>query len=381
MPPHLSRYTNNSSLVAPVTIRLDENRNGDALISQRTRDDIESVLRMLEIPDEIVNPPYEVRPLSGGLSNRLLVVNDSVLVRLHSNGESSSTKNENSLLDRESENKVSTLLAQRGAGPTIYGRFQNGRLEQFYRNVRPLSHAEMPYYAKDIAEHMAKLHDMKDVQTSLGNDCLPSMFDRVDGWIGIIEKKMEGKGSFPIDLYRSFKCEWKMLKSSLLRSSTMQDAQSLSSSNCIEEEVCKYMREIVFTHMDLQSLNILKESTTTEGDREKLGKIRLAGNYDKSCNDNNVSSIKIIDFEYAGMNSRAADIANTFCEYCDMNNLSLKYADFPNESEQNVFLSNYLSCSRTACTDITLNEENFDAVLKAMRKEVGRFTLLSHLGW
>ena len=99
--------------------------------------------------------------------------------------------------------------------------------------------------------------------------------------------------------------------------------------------------------MDAQSLNILRNSTA-----EKF---------------------KLIDYEYAGFNPRAADIANTFNEYCDMNHLRANYeTQYPNDNQQDQFLNAYLETC--GCTDGELD-------LATMKQEIGKHTLMSHLGW
>lgn len=50
--------------------------------------------------------------------------------------------------------------------------------------------------------------------------------------------------------------------------------------------------------------------------------------------------MKLIDFEYAGPNYLAYDIANHFCEFAGIENVD--YSKYPNESLQKVWLTNYL---------------------------------------
>ena len=72
--------------------------------------------------------------------------------------------------------------------------------------------------------------------------------------------------------------------------------------------------------MDMQSLNLLKDTTITDQE-----------------------VIKVIDFEYAGFNPRAMDMANTFCEHCDMNNIQADYPkEYPSDAVQNQFVQSYI---------------------------------------
>ena len=112
-------------------------------------------------------------------------------------------------------------------------------------------------------------------------------------------------------------------------------------------DVVNYCRRVVFTHMDAQSLNLLK-----------------------SLSD---ESLKLIDFEYAGYNARVADLANTFCEYCDMNNLQADYAtQYPSSQEQDDFLWAYFGEIQDAPANLQLS---------AVKREIGKHTLISHLQW
>ena len=107
--------------------------------------------------------------------------------------------------------------------------------------------------------------------------------------------------------------------------------------------------------MDCQSLNILKDAS---------------------------GSIRLIDFEYAGWNPRAADIANTFCEYCDMNNISADYEkEYPSDEAQNDYLKNYVLQSSPDLAQQLSALQQWESFLAPIRSEIGRFSLLSHLGW
>ena len=96
--------------------------------------------------------------------------------------------------------------------------------------------------------------------------------------------------------------------------------------------------------------------------------------------------IRLIDFEYAGWNPRAADIANTFCEHCDMNNIRADYEkEYPSVEAQNEYFRSYLEESADPSSPIIefdRDEPEAEAAFYAtLRAEVGRFTLLSHLMW
>ena len=98
---------------------------------------------------------------------------------------------------------------------------------------------------------------------------------------------------------------------------------------------------------------------------------------------------------------QAADIANTFCEYCEFSNLCADCdKEYPSPAQQDDFFWNYLLESNpTLAKQFSsytrrqdgesnagcLNSENCDIEWElfstTLQQEVGRFSLLSHLGW
>ena len=115
-------------------------------------------------------------------------------------------------------------------------------------------------------------------------------------------------------------------------------------------------REVVLTHMDCQSLNLLQSS-----------------------HDNSMTNIRVIDYEYAGLNPRAADLANTFCEFCNMNEIAAVWdEEYPAEAIQDQFLRAYLLEKEESSSSNSSPHPDF---LAALRQEIGRYTLLSHLTW
>ena len=343
----ISPYLNNPERIAPINVK--------------NEDDILAAVDEICGDLSIISPPYEIRSLSGGLSNRLFVVNDVVLVRIH--GAEDELASSSSLVDREAENQVSVYLAKLGIGPTIFGRFQNGRLEEFYSCSVTLTYEEMPIYSVSIAKELAKIHK---VLYNGPSTHLPSIVERVDNWIASIFQHFED-GNKSLELEREMMSEllpkWTWLKEILKRPMAGKNR-----TKSLHNEVITWIREEVFCHMDLQSLNLLKPSLKS------------------STNANTVehasSSLKVIDFEYAGFNTRAADIANTFCEFCDMNNLCADYKNqYPSDKTQNEFLAAYIEYSSAPFISSIASTDEMKVALSIIRQEIGRFTLSSHLGW
>lgn len=296
-------------------------------------------------------PSFEVKVLTGGLSNELFIVTrknasaPSVLVRIHPD----EGDDEDGMVDRDVENHLAAWLSEKGIAPAYYGRFENGRIEEFYENVTPLSSSTMAKYASQISVLMAKFHGLK-----APNDVLPkpttrqaTVYETLDDWIEkafALEKKMPNNN---LELLKRLESEWSWLDSELQRTSQKDPVQ---------KEALEFIREIVMTHMDCQSLNFLKD--------EK-------------------DNIRVIDFEYAGWNPRAVDIANTFCEYCDMNNICADFEqEYPSDAQQDTFLISYIRQAEPSLAEQIEMDAIFGAkFLATLRHEIGRFSLLSHLGW
>jgi thiamine kinase-like enzyme len=267
---------------------------------------------------------YQSQPLTGGLSNELFVVSkgsQAVLVRIHPYGES--------IVNHQEESRILAWLSQQGDAPKLYGLFRNGRIEQFLQDYFPLSYSDMPRYTVPLARHMANLH-RKEVPCGVLSTTSKSVWNRIDTWFDMaLERSCDPELSTML-------IQWNWVKDQLV------DPFS-------KDPTVAFTRQTVFCHMDLQSLNILKK------DKEE--------------------TLRIIDYEYAGMHPRAVDIANTWLEYCDMNNLKANYrGDYPSEDQQNDFLREYL-----LHTQPTWKKE--EKILMKLRMEIGKHTLVSHIGW
>jgi len=315
----------------------------------------------------------KIEALGGGLSNYLFTVKSQrdpdicVLVRIHVGEE------DDRFVDRNVENKIMAWLSQQKLSPCYYGRFQNGRIEQFYQDHQTLVCHELksPKFAPQIAHQMAQLHLLRAplhiCKTELDQDA--QIWSRIDGWFHLIFQSLSHHDHSNNAKVKALQVEsymyneWKWLLSVLQSSSTPSPSSSSSTSSL---QALIFSRQTVFTHMDLQSLNIL---------------------YPKSESN---PGINLIDFEYAGHNPRAADIANTFCEHCDCNHLCPDYPnEYPSKEQQTIFLSNYLqfiknnSHSKDHQYHIPSHEdsENWNTFVEEFRNDVNRYSLLSHLGW
>ncbi|CAN0176450.1 unnamed protein product, partial [Hapterophycus canaliculatus] len=86
--------------------------------------------------------------------------------------------------------------------------------------------------------------------------------------------------------------------------------------------------------------------------------------------------LQVIDFEYSGYNPRAFDIANHFCEHAGFDSNFEK--SYPKAETQVDFLKAYEGGGESAIQSPHTDEEAF---FEALRTEVNRWALPSHLWW
>jgi len=407
---HYTEYRNNAQKV--LKLRIDTTASSEECRSQITKV-VQTLCPFMIRGDE--DYTLHIKPLTGGLSNHLFLVSnsdfstdivggdtaetDTVMVRIHPDGpDGDSNKRDNnqeeafSIIDRECETKLASWLAlqredlphSRGSmAPTMYGRFENGRVEEFYSNVRPLAWAEMKTYAPWIAQSMASFHSLgappEDVlprPTTDDGTSSTTINQTMHTWLKEAHEMQldETTRKFLTGLSR----EWDWLESILAEPPQQQSLEGGDSS--VVADALAFIRRVTITHMDCQPLNILINDQDDE----------------KKCDDavNAPDTLRLIDFEYSGWNPIAADIANTFCEYCEMSNLCADYdKEYPTPAQQDNFFWHYLLHADPA------RAKNFSSYLlrqdgksidtdtewqlfsKTLQREVGRFTLLSHLGW
>jgi thiamine kinase-like enzyme len=388
----------------PLGIDIDVNADDNVNL---TDDDDENLLKDKEasVRDlNVVLESLEVKALLGGLSNELFIVQQCVTSIPSSDsfsGSSSSYSNNNNdnddnendtravlirihppegnegceIVNREAENKLMAWMSlSTSLAPAYYGRFANGRVEEFYENHVTLSFRDMPEYAAEIACRLQQMHACQppanvfpntNSNASGGGD----IWTAVDNWWDMIsqgnDSDSDASSSFGDFDVQGLKTEWTWLQS------VLREGRSCEENAPIADQAIAFANEIVLTHMDGQSLNLLRPdnsfhpSLTAEAETESEAK-----------------PLRIIDFEYAGWNPRAVDISNTFCEFCDMNNLQADYEkEYPSDKVQDVFLRSYLAGLQSSSPLEGLTEDEQSLFVTALQQEIGRYTLVSHLQW
>lgn len=319
--PHNTEYKNNAKKV--LTLRINTAASMEECHSQITK--IVEILCPFLLRDG-EDSSFRIKPLTGGLSNHLFLVSNSnfsssdtaadtartntVLVRIHPDTDSESCDDSEEegfcIVDRESETKFAAWLAlqredlphNRGTmAPTMYGRFENGRVEEFYPDVRPLSCPEMKNYASCIAQSLASFHSLD----SPPDDVLPRPTTDDDGMSSTaifrtMRSWLKEANTLELDdttakFLNELSQEWDWLETTL--SKPPQNQSSLEGSDCdnsIVAEALEFIRRVTITHMDCQPLNILIENKE-DVDEKCEYTVRAAS-----------KTLRLIDFEYSGWN-------------------------------------------------------------------------------
>jgi ethanolamine kinase len=239
------------------------------------------------------------------------------------------------MIDRDVENSTYAALAAQGIAPApYYGRFANGRLEGWLEEMIPLTVREMadPLLSPQIAIQMARLHALFHTPLHLEEYYhQPSLWSQLQDWTTLAIS-----ATFPneADAQRA-----KTMITPLL-------ANLPAEISWLRQQVVPSDAPVAFCHNDALAANILHNPST--------GQVRL------------------IDFEYGGVNYKAFDIANHFNEFAGGTQDGVTNYDwFPTREHQLLFLRAYLQ----------LADEPNEATLQEWYDQVQAFLLVNHLYW
>ena len=300
-----------------------------------------------ELIDELLEKnKFSVKVVTGGITNALyslsglssLKENDSVLIRVFG---------AEGMIDRDVETSTFAALARQGIAPSFLGRFGNGRLEGWLENYSPLTleDFQLKETTEAIASEMAKLHfgfvvpeDLKKWHSEED----PGMWGQLFSWM---EQARE------ITEYKS--------EEDNQRAETLLDLPKLADElNWLKADVIPNNAKVAFCHNDLLAANIMRNDLTGE--------------------------IKLIDFEYGGVNYVAFDIANHFNEYAggtsEESNGVPDYSLFPSKERRKDFITAYLRAARDSSADSEI-ETSLEEDISSLTKEVEAFVLANHLYW
>ncbi|KAF4721727.1 hypothetical protein FOZ62_003079 [Perkinsus olseni] len=221
-----------------------------------------------------------------------------------------------SIIDRKTENRVFNDLSSIGFGPALLGIFRNGRIEEFFTQLRPLGPLEMvtEKWTPAIARHLRYMHSLEPAAAGRGRDAnQPDLWGRIRSYVA---KGRELLKSSPEDEEDDF-----MTMLSTVEGEAKWLQRTIESHKSVDESP---LVKIVFCHNDLLSGNILVPK-----------------------DDDGQSSLRFIDYEYCAFNPAVADIANHFAAVVESmliveNDYNVeKY--FPSKDLQLLFLRNYLT--------------------------------------
>lgn len=306
-------------------------------------DDIEIILRAImphwwssEEGNLDFSISLDIATISGGLTNKLYLIKKSkevscfdkdhaVIIRLYGAGS-------DLIIDRRVENCVFAQLSSRKISPTFFGLFQNGRVEEYLCGSSVISTEGMvdPNLYPVVAACMAKLHvqsmDMNLLNGSVSesNGCkkevlwstlcnfcavveersseIMSVMDNscasganVAGWIDWMKSLVKVEHTLDNKLSSSLRREMDWLHAEIKKSAEVA-ANSKADQVSETDDIYWYnlgivaASEIMFCHNDLLAGNIM---------------LQHAGHA--------LSKVTLIDYEYAGYNCCAYDVANHFC--------------------------------------------------------------------
>ncbi|KAK8877207.1 kinase-like domain-containing protein [Apiospora arundinis] len=245
------------------------------------------------------------------------------------------------IIDRENELGMLRRLARKKIGPRLLGTFENGRFEQFFNAITLTpAHLREPETSKKIAKRMRELHDGIDLLEN-EKDGGPSVLKNWDQWLDHVEKVatfldnelLTGSGDStpgPADEWKSrgFVCgaEWATFKQAIAKYREWL-FNHYNKHNTLRDQ-------LVFAHNDTQYGNILR--LRPEDEQSPLMQPQ-----------NEHKQLIVIDFEYAGPNTRGHEFANHFTEwtynYHDATTPHICNTErYPTPDEQRRFLKAYV---------------------------------------
>lgn len=349
------------------------------------KDDILNTIQSLKIPRWYVRGFSDVSPLerkllkltkiTGAMTNVIYKVEypgvPSLLLRVYG-------PNNDSIIDRDYELEVLARLSVRNIGPSLYGCFENGRFEQFLENAQTLSKDDIRDWktSQRIARRMKELH--KGVPLlKFEREGGPACWAKINQWINRIETRGREWVKDDDNIRHTLLCNnWSEFKT-------------------VVEQYCNWLygqgssnvkKSLVFCHNDAQYGNLLFTSPVIKADNPIHSAPKSASSTSLFPQNSNVSLEQIInppiqdqsqdsklvvmDFEYAGANPAAFDLANHLSEWMHDYNCSEPFRcnpkKFPTKEQMLNFVYSYVSHLRGNSTTIIDDEVKhyYNAILK-----------------
>ncbi|KAF9107442.1 hypothetical protein BGX29_006309 [Mortierella sp. GBA35] len=219
-----------------------------------------------------------------------------------------------SLISRNDELKWLQNLSTMEIGPSLLGIFKNGRFEEYVESTTlTKDDIRHPRTSRHIAHRMCELHNIVNVFPP-PEGCIPQTQENIARWIPLAREAIEKI------------CSKDPSKRAVIDEFDFE--KFLVEVDEVHRDLTAVHSPLVFAHNDTQYGNILK---TTDGSGELV----------------------VIDFEYAGYNTRGFDIGNHFCEWtADYHSdiPSVLHPDrYPTKEEQLNFLEAYMEAEIALC--------------------------------
>ncbi len=272
---------------------------------------------------DVTAPQVAVRVVSGGITNTLWRVSApgraDVLVRGYG-------PRTDVVIDRERENHLFARLSAAGFAPPYLARFENGRVEGFLGQYRPLEPQEMgePRWRRRIAVRLAELHGFAPPVPAART------FETLSGWMAAARAcRFEGA-----DAARFAALDLEAAADAL-------DGLREHWDTVLGGGVGTPGGRVVLAHNDLLSGNVLVDERTDE--------------------------VRFIDYEYGDAGFAAFDLANHFCEYAGFDSDFAR--GFPDAATRADVVAAYLGAAPGSAA-----VDDFDRLVRF-------FVLVDHLWW
>uniref|UniRef100_A0A0N5AQ55 Choline/ethanolamine kinase n=1 Tax=Syphacia muris TaxID=451379 RepID=A0A0N5AQ55_9BILA len=270
------------------------------------------------------------------------------------------------------ETAVAVTLSERNLGPTVFGAFTEGRIEEFIPS-RIITNKEFcnAYVGYEVGRILASIHSLQ-IPISKKNRIQQLTEDMID------RLRSSARWSTPRKMH-----------------TTLFDSTSTSYPNevtvdLLAEEFGLVKRclsvsgsPVVFSNNDLHEGNLLLR------DGVQVTEDGLVGRTD------NVDPLVLIDYEYCCYNYRGFDLCHYCCECCQDNTneewpgYHIMQNQWPNEQQQRLYITGYLDeidkitktqgGVRPHCvSDLPLNREE---AMKILLREIRQFVAFPHLLW
>ncbi|KAG0318347.1 hypothetical protein BGZ99_005726 [Dissophora globulifera] len=256
---------------------------------------------LLTGPPRVVPAPTTSTTLEKGSHEPVLTTKPrKILLRVYGVGLES-------LISRDAELKWLQNLSTMQIGPSLLGIFKNGRFEEYIESTTlTKDDIRHPRTSRHIAHRLCELHNIVNVFPP-PEGCIPQSQENIAKWIPLARDAIE-----------------KICAKDPIKRAIMDEfdfGKLLVEIEDVHYELTAVHSPLVFAHNDTQYGNILRS-------KDESGEL------------------VVIDFEYAGYNTRGFDIANHFCEWTadyHSDRPSLMHPDqYPTKQEQLNFLEAYM---------------------------------------